>query len=485
MLFNSYVFIFLFLPFSLLGYFLLRQYCKNGNICLSFLAVASLFFYGWWNASYVLIIIFSILINYGLGRSIISLRSKNNRQAKYLLILGVILNLSTLAYFKYANFILDIFLASNSPALNILLPLAISFFTFQQIAYLVDAFQGKCEEYSFVHYSLFVTFFPQLIAGPIVHHAEIMPQFSEKKRHDFYEDLYIGISFFVLGLAKKVIFADSIAEYATPVFQASDAGQQVHIIEAWGGTLAYSLQLYFDFSGYADMAIGAARMFGIKLPLNFNSPYKATSIIDFWRRWHITLSRFLKDYLYIPLGGNRHGAISRYRNLMITMLLGGLWHGAGWNFVIWGGLHGFYLIVNHVFRKTQLAFKLSNSKIFSKLAWTITFFGVTLAWVFFRAETFEGALGILHAMFTISENTYASSIWDDDFKGLYTISLLFGIVLTLPNSQQIVGYHSQQKPFFRSLYWKPSLQFSLLSAFILILVTFNMLKISPFLYFQF
>lgn len=284
---------------------------------------------------------------------------------------------------------------------NIILPLAISFFTFQQIAYLVDAYRGEAREYSFLHYSLFVTFFPQLIAGPIVHHKEMLPQFAKNSTYKFhFSNFNIGLTIFIIGLFKKVVLADSIAIYSTPVFASADAGNNITFFEAWGGAIAYSLQLYFDFSGYADMAIGLAKMFGINLPLNFNSPYKSVNIIEFWRRWHMTLSRFLKDYLYISLGGNRKG--SKNLNLLLTMLLGGLWHGASYNFVIWGGLHGIFLIVNHgwqQFRHKVLNHDLKkSSKAGTLFSIGFTFLSVTVAWVFFRAESLQGALLIIEGM---------------------------------------------------------------------------------------
>jgi D-alanyl-lipoteichoic acid acyltransferase DltB (MBOAT superfamily) len=300
MLFNSYEFLFLFLPITLLGFHLIG---KQGHhrVAIAWLVGASLFFYGWWNPAYLNLMLFSILFNYSIG---ISLSSTLGRKlsSKTILTIGVATNLAVLGYYKYANFFVDNLNAlsdSNLILHKVILPLAISFFTFQQIAYLVDAYRGKAREYSFLHYCLFVTFFPQLIAGPIVHHKDMLPQFAKDAVYKLRsKNLAIGITIFTLGLFKKVVLADGVSVYATPVFNAAEAGMILTFFEAWTGALAYTFQLYFDFSGYSDMAIGIARMFGIRLPLNFNSPYKATSIIDFWRRWHITLSRFLRDYLY-------------------------------------------------------------------------------------------------------------------------------------------------------------------------------------------
>ena len=278
---------------------------------------------------------------------------------------------------------------------KILLPLAISFFTFQQIAYLIDAYRYETQEYNFLHYCLFVTFFPQLIAGPIVRHKEMLPQFSKDKIYKLhYKHIAIGLAIFAIGLFKKVIFADGIAIYATPVFMLAETEAAMTFFEAWGGALAYTLQLYFDFSGYSDMAVGIGFMFGIKLPINFNSPYKATSIIDFWRRWHITLSRFLRDYLYVALGGSRKGKVRRFVSVFLTMLLGGIWHGAGWTFVFWGLLHGFYLLVNHMWRKVTMdVFKWSHKIGIVELTIyrVLTLFAIVIGWVYFRAESFTGA----------------------------------------------------------------------------------------------
>ena len=284
---------------------------------------------------------------------------------------------------------------------TIILPLGISFFTFQQIAYIVDCAHDNVDTHGFFDYALFVTFFPQLIAGPIVYHRDMLPQIRSGDAFSFpITDLGIGSKIFAIGLIKKVVFADGMAVYATPVFEAADAGVALTFIEAWGGAFAYTLQLYFDFSGYSDMAIGLGRMFGLRLPINFRAPYKASSIIEFWRRWHITLSMFLRNYLYIPLGGNKRGRTRRWINLMITMLLGGLWHGAGWTFVAWGGLHGLYLCINHLWRflADRSGIDLSASATGRFASWALTFVAVVIAWVFFRAETFDGAIGVLSGM---------------------------------------------------------------------------------------
>jgi len=364
MLFNSYIFIFAFLPITFCIYFTLAKY-KSGEMAIRFLVIASLFFYGWWNPAYLALIMLSISVNYFIGEAIVRSRtiSKNN-YTKCLFISGLIFNLGLLAYFKYANFIIEninLFFGFTSQINEIILPLAISFFTFQQVAYLVDTYKGITKEFKFTHYVLFVTFFPQLIAGPIVHHKEMLPQFMKLgNMKPNLDNIVIGANIFALGLFKKVVLADGIAQYSSPVFNAALTGEPMSLFVAWGGALAYTFQLYFDFSGYSDMAIGIARMFGIRLPLNFFSPYKSLSIIEFWRRWHITLSRFLRDYVYFSLGGNRKGKAHRYINLFTTMLLGGLWHGAGWTFILWGGLHGLYLVTNHAWHYTQRRLNLES-----------------------------------------------------------------------------------------------------------------------------
>lgn len=399
MLFNSFEFIFIFLPVCLCCYFLAARFFSL-EVALAFLVLASLFFYGYWKPVYLLLMLFSIAFNFLLGRQ---LSRTGAREGTAVLIAGVAVNLTLLAYFKYANFFVDnlnLVLDTGWEIEKIFLPLAISFFTFQQISYLVDAWEGATSEYNFLHYCLFVSFFPQLIAGPIVHHREILPQFLQRENlSPNLSNFAVGVSIFAIGLFKKTVLADSLSVYVSPVYDGGNAGE-LDFFLAWGGTLAYTFQLYFDFSGYSDMAIGCARMFGLRLPVNFFSPYKSTSIIDFWRRWHITLSRFLRDYLYIALGGNRKGKYRRYINLFLTMLLGGLWHGAGWPFVAWGALHGSYLMVNHGWKKILDAQGLdfAGNRAYELFSWFVTFLAVVFSWVYFRAPTLEVANQIAAAM---------------------------------------------------------------------------------------
>ncbi|MDJ0745181.1 MAG: MBOAT family protein [Xenococcaceae cyanobacterium MO_167.B27] len=392
MLFNSYIFIFLFLPVTLLGYFTLGRFhlVKAARI---WLLVTSLFFYGYWNPPYLLLMVISIVFNHQMGNAIASAKL-NSDKAKVLLWTGIAINLASICYYKYANFFLSSVNAvfqSNITLNEIFLPLAISFYTFTQIAYLVDAYRGETQEnkYDLITYSLFVVFFPQLIAGPILRHDELIPQLGKLKNYIFsHKNFAYGITLFSLGLSKKVLIADNISPWVSLAFNNAD---NLSFIEAWVGGLSYTFQLYFDFSGYSDMAIGLGWMFNIKLPINFDSPYKATSISDFWRRWHITLSNFLRDYLYIPLGGSRQGEFRRYTNLIVTMLLGGLWHGAGWTFVLWGGIHGTYLSINHWWRKQKTPLP-------KLLAWVITFLAVIYGWVLFRAATLDDGLEIIKTM---------------------------------------------------------------------------------------
>ena len=402
MLFNSYEFILAFLPACLAGFFLLgKRYGLDAAI--GWLSIASIGFYAWWDWRFAPLLLASIGGNAVAGNAIVVLQQRSAAfGAKQVLWIAVIANLTLLAYFKYANFFLDTVAAiEGTPrtSLAIVLPIGISFFTFTQIAYLVDAWRGEVEAFSFRRYFLFVTYFPHLIAGPVLHHREMMGQFANPTIVRVQSRLIAaGISIFTLGLFKKVWLADSVAVYASPLFAAASRGDSLTFFDAWLGSFAYSMQLYFDFSAYSDMAIGLSLMFGIRIPMNFNSPYQASSIIDFWRRWHLSLSRFLRDYLYVPLGGSRCSPTRQRINLLATMLLGGLWHGAGWTYVVWGGLHGIYLTINHAWRGWRLARPAAVGAAERRLGVVLTFLAVMVAWVFFRADSFESAMRILGAM---------------------------------------------------------------------------------------
>lgn len=422
MLFNSYGFIFLFLPLTLLVFFWLARF--GHRISALWLAAVSLFFYGYWNPAYVGLLLASIIFNYGVGIYLVKILKESRHVAKQrVLTTAVIINLALLGYYKYTGFFvsnLSAITGSSVAFKEIILPLGISFFTFTQIAFLVDTSKGYVKEVNFIRYTLFVTYFPHLIAGPVLHHKEMMPQFADSKTYAVrWDNVATGILLFTVGLFKKVVWADSFAPFVTAFFDGVSSGtatgQLPTAYEAWGGALAYTLQIYFDFSGYTDMALGIALMFNIRLPINFNSPYKATSIIEFWRRWHITLSTFLKDYLYFPMGGNRHGQNRRYINLLATMVLGGLWHGASWTFVIWGALHGAFLVVNHAWRwfcgsilpRGYTAWIPSWS--LTLAGGVLTFIAVTIAWVVFRASDMTQAQTILNAMFGIASQPVSAN----------------------------------------------------------------------------
>ncbi len=480
MLFNSYEFLFLFLPIV----WILFQGASlffPGRIAIAILFVGSLFFYGYWNPTYLILICLSIVGNFFVGRWIVGAEKKR----KLITTAGIAANLSTIAYFKYAGFFVEnvnLLTGSNYVIPEIVLPLGISFFTFQQIAYLADCHKGIVKERSFLNYALFVCFFPQLIAGPIVHYKEMMPQFEKSDTFRFcWENMSAGAIIFSMGLFKKVVIADTLSPWAIALFD----GQEIPgVAEAWIGVLAYTLQIYFDFSGYSDMAIGLGRFFNIQIPINFHSPYKSTSISEFWRTWHMTLSRFLKDYLYIPLGGNRKGTPRRYINLMITMILGGLWHGAAWTFVIWGTLHGGYLCIHHGW--AAICKKLPFLKLPRFAAWLLTFLSVCVAWVFFRTPTLERARTIFSGM--IGENGVEPSLsrfldWNTDNtiwqihvdNRILILTVLMVLVLRLKPSWQYANYWQQKR----------NRGFVVIPALCFVISVMFMTRISEFLYFQF
>lgn len=463
MLFNSIPFLLLFLPITLAGFFFLGRWSRRSAAL--WLAAASLFFYAWWDVRYLALLMISIGGNFALGISIAGrVHAGQGIAAGRRLALAVAANLALLMYYKYANFFMGNLSALTGLDLTlgtIVLPLGISFFTFTQIAFLVDCNQGKVREYDFIHYVLFVTYFPHLIAGPILHHAEMMPQFAEKRIYrPQWDEISVGLVFFTIGLFKKVIIADGISPSVGPVFDAAAHGRVLTWIEASSGALAYTLQLYFDFSGYSDMAVGISRMFGVRLPLNFASPYKSGSMIEFWRRWHMTLSRFLKEYLYIPLGGNRIGSSRRHANLLITMLLGGLWHGAAWTFVLWGAGHGLALAANHGWRSICERRRWTFGKPGQLIGWIVTFLTVVMLWVMFRAGDVATAFAIILAM--IGNNGFAlPASWANGWvgNGMASMGISFvadaalvaavpwkwflwciPIVLLAPNTEQIAGW---------------------------------------------
>ncbi len=548
MLFNSYTFIFFFLPVVLVGYFWLSKK-RLTTASKAWLVFASLFFYSWWNVIYLPLILGSILFNFAVGSTISRLLLNNalvkaqssnaiatnnangstthkveNKDAdllsdtgstkprvnakhtispKALLVFGLVCNISLLGYFKYTDFFIsntNVIIGSHIDLLHIVLPLGISFFTFTQIAYLVDAYRGEVKEMDYLNYTLFVTFFPHLLAGPILHHKEMMPQFDNIRSKVLnYKNLSLGLFLFSIGLFKKVVIADTFAVWANAGFDTTVA---LSLFEAWATSLSYTFQLYFDFSGYTDMALGVALMFNIRLPFNFNSPYKALDIQDFWRRWHITLSRFLRDYIYIPLGGNRLGEFRTYANLFTVFLIGGLWHGASWMFVIWGAMHGAAIVLHRYWSenvKPKIKETLGKSReyTFGKwatvIAWFITFNFINLTWVFFRAKDMDSAINVIGGMVggngvVMSENYFLKLHFMRHFielhPGLFRICNVdsdtviysvsaFILVLLCKNSQQKISHLTPS--------WK-SLTFMLT---LLVYSIFNLSKVSEFLYFTF
>jgi D-alanyl-lipoteichoic acid acyltransferase DltB (MBOAT superfamily) len=514
MLFSSSQFIFLFLPVVLIGFFVIPT--NPSWLRKIWLLLASIFFYAYWKVEYVPLLLFSICFNYTVAEFIT--RHRHRPAARVVFVTGVSFNLLLLGYYKYTNFILG-FLGRVSEhdfgRFDILLPLAISFFTFTQIGYLVDVYRNQSLHHRFLDYAFFVFFFPHLIAGPIVRHWEIIPQFAERTLRVNREDIGVGLTMFLIGLYKKVLLADSIAGYVTTVYGAAAGGVTLAWFDAWLGTLAFAVQIYFDFSGYSDMAIGLARLFGIRFPMNFNSPYKAGSITEFWKRWHITLTRFLREYLYFPLGGNRCGPLRHVFNIMTTMLLSGLWHGAGWTYVIWGGLHGFYLVVAHRWRLLveKCGWEL-NFWWYRFLSATFTFVVVLFAWVFFRASTLSVAGNVLSSMvgrhgLTMSEEVtnpakQPGKLWTQFgvhfvrrtfHAGSYVslIELIFVMLVIawfLPNTQQMLAGHApvlekteRPRSWYLTLGWRDGLVLG--GLFFWVVRSFCNAPPSPFIYFNF
>ncbi len=497
MLFNSYAFIFFFFPIVLLGFFLIGK--KHARAAAGFLVLASLFFYGWWSIKALPLLVGSILFNYWAGLRLTPGPDRGDAGRKRMLIFALAVDLGVLAIFKYADFFISNVnsgLAAGDfnalPLLRVALPIGISFYTFTQIAFLVDCWQGKVRERNFVHYALFVTYFPHLVAGPVLHHAQMMPQFADRATYRIDPDkVALGLAIFVFGLAKKLLIGDPMGGYADLVFAGVHHGTMPALATSWLGVLAYTLQIYFDFSGYSDMAVGMSLCLGVRLPLNFNSPYKSTSIIEFWRRWHISLSTFLRDYLYVPLGGNRKGPRRRYVNLFITMLLGGLWHGAEWTYVIWGGLHGTYLAINHVWND-RVHSSASPGRVGRMAGWMLTFLCVMIAWVVFRADNIHDAMDVykgmlgLHGSHAAAFSEYASVPYHQrEFFQKMVAGLL--ICVALPPTITLQRW----VPQVQSLVARPrAAMFStaMMALLTVVLLGFSVSRLgsySPFIYFQF
>ncbi|WNS78918.1 MBOAT family protein [Domibacillus sp. DTU_2020_1001157_1_SI_ALB_TIR_016] len=480
MIFNSFEFIFMFLPVVFIVYFALNKI--NFTLSKTWLFLASLFFYGWWNPIYLPLLLLSLTVNYIIGTNLGKMH--NQKSKKILLTVGILFNISLLGYFKYHDFFVEnvnAVFGTDFVILNLVLPLAISFYTFQKIPYLVDSYRGETKGYNPLNYGLFLTFFPQLIAGPIVQHNDVMVQFEDKENRKInYNNIATGLFIFGIGLFKKVGIADTFAVWANAGYSTPE---NLTFVDSWVTSLSYTFQLYFDFSGYSDMAIGAALLFNIVLPVNFNSPYKALSIQDFWRRWHMTLSRFLTNYIYIPLGGNRKGAVRTYLNILAVFFISGIWHGAGWTFIIWGIMHGVASVINRLWNRA--GFKLPKL-----LAWFITFQFVNVAWVFFRAPSVEVALQVLKSMIglngfslpddlqnkvfnTLNLPYYDFTIMDSFAKGALLLVIAFGIAVFAKNSIQL-------KDAF-----KPNWPTAVYLAVLVIYSVLQLQNVSEFLYFNF
>ncbi|HWK44002.1 MAG TPA: MBOAT family protein [Stellaceae bacterium] len=492
MLFNSLPYIFGFLPITLLVFFAAGR--LGSRLAAAWLVVASLAFYGWWNPAYLALLLGSIAWNFGAALGLLRC-PLGGAARRWVLGVAIAGDLALLGVFKYADFVLRSAAALTGEdlgTLGILLPLGISFFTFTQIAFLVDTARGEVREVDPINYALFVTFFPHLLAGPVLHHREMMPQFERPSTYrPRAENLSVGLTIFILGLFKKVVLADGVAPYASPLFDAAGAGAHPGFADAWIGALAYTFQLYYDFSGYTDMAIGGARLFGIVLPENFRSPYRSVSLIDFWRRWHMTLSRFLRDYLYVPLGGNRHGPARRHLNLLVTMLLGGLWHGAAWTFVLWGGFHGLGLIVNHGWRALLRRVGIAPGRFgpAGRIAGVaLTFMVVVVGWVFFRAESVDAATRILAGMAGLNPDAppiyrgLAQEIW---------LAFLLSVTFLAPTTQDFVGRFQPHliggadDTGWSWGWWRPDLRWAMVLVVALVAALSQMSDISPFLYYRF
>lgn len=504
MLFNSYEFLCGFLPLALLLFWLVSKIGSTWTVVL--LGVCSIVFYSYWSLASVPILAVSVIANFWLGR-FLSNAAAGQRARKAGLVAGVSFNLSLIAYFKYVGFLVTNlnkvlggfgFGLMEVPAPT--LPIGISFYTFTQIAFLVDAYRGRVIQTTFSRYFLFVTYFPHLVAGPILHFGRLVPQL--KRFAPSYEQVSVGLFALAFGLAKKVLVADTFASIADAGFGELHLGNGLGCAGAWIACLAYTFQIYFDFSGYSDMAVGISLFFGICLPVNFHSPYKATSIIEFWRCWHISLSDFLREYLYIPLGGNRLGKARRYLNLLTTMVLGGLWHGASWTYVCWGLTHGVLLSLNHLMRD-RLVFLSAGGRFFKAASWLLTFLSVSLAWVLFRSGSLTEAAGAYRSMFDlgsvlvqpIGDRSFLVEMWRGPGvpgwslgEALPLLGLGLALCLLLPPVVEARDRGSSIGSRYLDLVstspvwgWVMGLG-TALALFASILV---MAKLSPFLYFQF
>ena len=488
-LFNSIPFLFAFLPVTLAGYLILVR--RSDLASLAWLVACSLVFYAYGDIAFAPIMMTSVILNYLAG---IALASTEGRTKTLLLTLAIAANLSALGYFKYTNFFLQNLNDAVGAGLvweKVILPIGISFFTFQQIAYLVDAYRGQIIERNPLRYAALICFFPHLIAGPIVHPKEVLPQLRQR-RVPTSADISAGLSLLIIGLVKKIVIADTMAIQSSTMFSATAAGATPSMLEAWLGALCYTLQIYFDFSAYSDMAVGLARMFAIDFPINFASPYKARSIAEFWRRWHISLSRFLRDYLYIPLGGKRVGITRQQANLLIVMVIGGFWHGAAWTFIAWGALHGLYLLVHRWWQSRSLAGWLGRTAWWRYPACALTFLAVLVAWVPFRADDMTVATKIWASLFGLNGLALDAGRvqWDIATAALALLPLIFlapssyeimaGARLGLPTHGYPATYISRAP-----VHWRPSPRWAAALACGSLLILLKINDVSEFIYFQF
>jgi len=460
MLFNSYEFIFVFLPITFFIYFYLNHK-RLTEVSKGFLVCSSLFFYSWWNVAYLPLIVGSMLFNYFIGKSL------SRKAIKKKLVFGIVGNVLLLSYFKYTDFFIQNYnwiLNTETPLWHLALPLAISYFTFQQIAFLVDSYRGETKEYSLLNYSVFITFFPQLLMGPIMYHKEIIPQFQNKFNLVIkWEHVSLGLFIFAIGLAKKTLLGDPLTDYAQTAF---DHAQDLSMIEAWYASVSYVLAYYFDLSGYADMAIGIGKMFNINIPLNFNSPYKSRNFAEYWQRWHMTLSRFLEDYVYKSLGNNKKVAYVIYINIMITFFVSGFWHGAGWTFVAWGVLNGVFVIMAHMMKKAK--FKLNFY-----IAWALMFLGLIVTRILFVSDDFSDAWYVTYTLLDFSNLIFYNLPYVDKYPQTFYIVAGLGLALFFKNSIEL------------SKNFKPNKKYLAYTVVLLTASLFTFTKAKEFLYFQF
>ena len=485
MLFNSYIFILLFLPLALLGYYGLNSLGKY-KLANGFLLGMSLWFYGYFHPAYLLILCLSIAGNFLLAKAMQALEGAGK---KALLILGICANIGVIFYYKYFNFFLEnvnALFGASFTLRNILLPLGISFFTFQQVSFLIDSYRGETKDYSFGEYALFVAFFPQLVAGPIVLHHEMIPQFRDPQRRQFSAEWFShGLFIFSLGLFKKVIIADTFGKAVTWGFGMVD---EITAMEAWLVSFSYTFQLFFDFSGYCDMALGIGKMFHIELPQNFNSPYRAESIPDFWSRWHMTLTRFLRTYVYFPLGGSRKGTLRTYGNILVVFLISGLWHGANWTFVLWGALHGLLNCLTRIFKKQW-------ERLGHVTRWALTFLSVNALWVVFRADSISQAALFLRTMLYMKSFAVRQELYKCFYMAeLEVLESHVPLMNLLPS--RVYGWHMWlfllgalfavlNLPNSKTLTFRPNVWTSFLTMVFLVWSIVSLSGISVFLYFNF